>query len=159
MSNYRENEISISGDGNAVGDNNRLTIIKHERHHHDHRQPRPSGGGGSSTDLRPLLFGLAFAMISVCVVGCYIFALHAQVVYTVMHLVSGAEFMVVLWLMYVTFDDEGELEPKHLVMAMLTTVASTALFTAHADYPPAATQTAPPLATQTAPPGRGELTH
>ncbi len=136
MSSYRRNDISITGDGNAVGDNNRLTIIKNERHHHDHRPPRSSGGGGSgsSDDDRPLLFGLMFAMISACVVGSYFFALHAQAVYTVLQLVSGAELLVAVWLLFVTFNEEGTLNAKLIAMALLSTLASAALFAAHADY-------------------------
>lgn len=134
MSNYRGNDISIGGDGNAVGDNNRLTIIKNERHHHDHRPPRSSGGGGSGDDDRSLLFGLMFAMISACVVGSYFFALHAQAVYAVLQLVSGAELLVAVGLLLVTFNEEGTLNAKLIAMALLSTLASAALFAAHADY-------------------------
>lgn len=134
MSNYRGNDISINGDGNAVGDNNRLTIIKNERHHHDHR-PQPSrSGDGSSDDVRPLVFGLMFAMISACVAGSYFFALHAQEVYSILQLVSGAELLVALWLVYATLEEEGMLDGKLVVMVVLSTISSAALFAAHVDY-------------------------
>jgi hypothetical protein len=133
MSSYRGNDISITGDGNAVGDNNRLTIIKNERHHHDHRQSS-SGGGSSSGDDRPIIFALAFAAISACVVGSYFFALHAQVVYTVLQFVAGAELFAALWLMYVTFDEERTLSPKLVAMALFSILASAGLLAAHIDY-------------------------
>lgn len=135
MSNIRGRDISISGDGNAVGDNNRLTVVKHEKHHHHHQSSSSrSGAGGSSEEVAPLVFGLGFLMIAACVVGSYLFALHASVVYIVLHLLLGAELVAAAVMLYQGFDEDGVLDPKLIVMLVLSMLASGVLLAVHASY-------------------------
>lgn len=84
MSEYRSTFVGINGDGNAVGDNNRITVNKKEEHHHHHR--RNSDGG---EDLSPLAIGvIAVIAIATC---CYYFSRYARDIYSVFEITGWVE--------------------------------------------------------------------
>jgi hypothetical protein len=84
MSEYRSTFVGINGDGNAVGDNNRITVNKREEHHHHHR--RNSNGGEDSS---PLAIGVvAVIAIAAC---CYYFSRYAREIYSVFEITGWVE--------------------------------------------------------------------
>lgn len=84
MSEYRSTLVGINGDGNAVGDNNRITVNKREEHHHHHR--RKSDGGEDSS---PLAIGVvAVIAIAAC---CYYFSRYAREIYSVFEITGWVE--------------------------------------------------------------------
>ena len=84
MSEYRSTLVGINGDGNAVGDNNRITVNKKEEHHHHHR--RNSDGGEDSS---PLAIGVvAVIAIAAC---CYYFSRYASDIYSVFEITGWVE--------------------------------------------------------------------
>lgn len=84
MPEYRTTVVGIRGDGNAVGDNNRITVVRNEEHHHHHRH-RSNDDDGDGIGAIVVLVLLAI------IAGCYYFSRHADDIYMTLELVGWAE--------------------------------------------------------------------
>lgn len=130
MSEYRSTFVGINGDGNAVGDNNRITVNKKEEHHHHHR--RNSDGG---EDLSPLAIGVvAVIVIAAC---CYYFSRYAREIYSVFEITGWVEAVVavVATAVYANRADyatAGKMIVATIVAFFIATISSKA----SASYPP-----------------------
>lgn len=89
MSEYRSTFVGINGDGNAVGDNNRITVHKKEEHHHHHRRNSDDG-----EDSSPLAIGVvAVIAIAAC---CYYFSRYAREIYSIFEITGWMEAVAAL---------------------------------------------------------------
>lgn len=87
MSDYRNARVSINGDGNAVGDNNRITVNKKEEHHH---------GGGREKDDGSWIWGVAMLALIAIAASCYYFSRHANAIYRTLEVVGGIESLAAM---------------------------------------------------------------
>ena len=133
MSNVRGRDFSVKGDGIAIGAHNSVTVIKHEKHHHHHGS-RAGKSDGSSKGGGEVLIAAGAAVITACVVGSYLFALHASLVYSVLQAVFALQFAVAFAVVYQRLDQEQEWDWKVLALTFLAAIASAALLGIHMGY-------------------------
>jgi len=136
MGKIRARDINVSGDGNAIGNNNQLTVVKNIKHHHHHR---PCAGGGDERGIKgePLLM-LSVAVFAACVFGTYFFAKHAELIYLALQTVSGLEVLGVLTLIAAPLlsgdEDEAWYDPKLSLMLLVSGLSSIATLAAQSGY-------------------------
>ena len=89
MSEFRNAVLGIHGDGNAVGDNNHITVIKKEEHHFHHRS-------GSNEEDADVIWGVAVAVLLAILVSCYYFSRSADDIYTALEAIGWGEALAAL---------------------------------------------------------------
>jgi len=122
--------VGIRGDGNAVGDNNRITVIKQQNHHYG------GGGknkGGAKNDwIGPVAVGLTIALAA----ASFYFALYSETIYLVLRILAGVEAIGSLWAAYLYSQHESyAISIKMLVVMALAAFGYIALTGAHDNYP------------------------
>jgi hypothetical protein len=135
MSKNRVDNFHVQGDGNAIGDHNRVTIIKH-----DNRQTHYGGGGRSSGKddgaVGAFIGLIVIASIAIAASGYY-FAKHADLIYTVFKITSGIGFALATSIAASFYNRRYEHEMWKCIVAgvlMLGTLVS--VFQAYGQYPP-----------------------
>lgn len=90
MSKYQKTLVGIMGDGNAVGNHNRITVIKREEHHHHHHRGRSNEEGTDSV-------GKISVLVVVAVItACYYFSRYADDIYGALEMVGWSEAWIAL---------------------------------------------------------------
>lgn len=89
MSEYRNTFVGIKGDGNAVGDNNRITVNKKVDHHHHHRN-------GSDKNDGSWVWGVAMLALIAIAASCYYFSRHADAIYLTLEVAGWVETLAAL---------------------------------------------------------------
>lgn len=89
MSKYQKTLVGIMGDGNAVGDNNRITVVKREEHHHHHR-------GRSNEEGTESVGKIAILVLVAVIAACYYFSRYADDIYMVLEMAGWCEAWVAL---------------------------------------------------------------
>lgn len=140
---YALNSITVTGDGNAVGNGNTVTVVKeHHVHHHNNRNSENGGGdkgeGGPGAALGGLLvIALAIAALS------YWFARYAPLAYTVAYGVASLEGVIAFSAVAVSLHAEDYATAgRNSVVLLLAAVLLYAVATAVGDYNPQLTELA-----------------
>lgn len=134
MSKNRADSFYLQGDGNAIGDHNRVTVIKH-----DNRQTH-YGGSAKSGDKDDGAFsafiGLAIlASIAIAASGYY-FAKHADSIYMLFKVTSGIGFALATSIAASFYNRQYEHEMwKCLFVAVFIFGTFISAFLAHGHYP------------------------
>lgn len=126
--------VGIRGDGNAVGNNNRITVIKQQNHHYGGGGKNKGGGGrGTEADwILPAGIGLAIALA----LASFYFALYSETIYLVLRIVAGVEALGALWAAYLYSQHESyAITTKMVVVTVFATFGFIALTGAHDNYP------------------------
>jgi len=89
MSEYQRTIVGIRGDGNAVGDNNQITVVKNEKHHHHH-------GGGPNEDGTGSVWTIAALVLVAIVAACYYFSRNAEDIYLALEVAGWGEALAAL---------------------------------------------------------------
>jgi hypothetical protein len=123
-------QVNIKGDGNAVGNHNRVTVIKKTTTVYKNNGAKGSDGHQEE------FFLLGICVFIALIVASYYFALHAPTVYKFLRTIAGVEFLLAIvgfWYAY----KEGSTEVffKCLATLALTLIASLSLMDAHRSYP------------------------
>lgn len=131
MSEYRNTLVGIKGDGNAVGDNNRIVVNKKEEHHHHHR--RNSGDGD---DPPPL--GIAVIAIMAIAASCYYFSRHAKEIYLVFEIAGWtgtitALIATVIFLNRADYEIAGKTTASMIIAFAIAMISSKASASYHPD--------------------------
>lgn len=87
MSEYQKTIVGIRGDGNAVGDNNQITVIKNEKHHH-HHGPNENDAGS--------VWAIVVLVLVAIVAACYYFSRNASDIYLVLGVTGWGEALAAL---------------------------------------------------------------
>ena len=122
--------VGIRGDGNAVGDNNRITVIKQQTYHYG--GGGKNGGGGKGDWIGPAAIGLTIALAA----ASFYFALYSETIYLVLRTLAGVEAVGALWAAYLySQHDSYAITTKMAVVSVLATLGYIALTGAHGNYP------------------------
>lgn len=122
--------VGIQGDGNAVGNNNRITVIKQQRHYYGGRNKNGDGEEGGGIGAIAIAIALALAGAS------FYFALYSEVIYLVLRTLAGLEVIGAAWAIYLYSQrDAPEIVIKMTVVAALSVIGYFGLTVAQANYP------------------------
>lgn len=121
--------VGIRGDGNAVGNNNRITVINQQNHHYGGGK---NNGGGKDDWIGPAAIGLTVALAA----ASFYFALYSETIYLVLRIVAGVQAIGALWAAYLYSQQESyAITRKMLVVMALAAFGYIALTGAHENYP------------------------
>lgn len=128
----QSHRIDIQGDGNAIGNNNQITVIKQDNRRYSGGPRNGEGGGKEVNPVIPAAISAAFLMAA----GTYYFAIHANSVYTLLLLIEGSEALLSLMAsgMFI-WRNSYQVAAKAAVVAAVSTVATLTTFFAHNGYP------------------------
>ncbi len=122
--------VGIQGDGNAVGNNNRITVIKQQNHHYGGRNKNSDGDKGGGIGAIAIAIALALAGAS------FYFALYSEMIYLMLRTLAGLEAMGAVWAIYLySQHDAPAIVIKMVVVAALSTIGYFGLTVAQANYP------------------------
>jgi hypothetical protein len=122
--------LGIQGDGNAVGNNNRITVIKQQNHHYGGGNKTKGGGKDDGIGAAAIAMTLALAGAS------FYFALYSETIYIVLRILAGLEAIGAVWAIYLYGQREAyAIATKMVVVAALSTIGYFALTAAHENYP------------------------
>lgn len=121
--------VGIHGDGNAVGNNNRIAVIKQQNNHY--------GGGKKGKDdandwIMPTAFGLTIALAA----ASFYFALYSETIYLVLRITAGLEVIGALWAAYLYSQHESyAITIKMFFVMVLAAIGYLAATAAQENYP------------------------
>jgi len=122
--------VGIQGDGNAVGNNNRITVIKQQSHHYGGGNKNSGGDKDDGIGAIAIVIALALAGAS------FYFALYSEMIYIVLRTLAGLEVIGAVWAIYLYSQREAHaIAIKMIVVAVLSAIGYLALSTAQANYP------------------------
>jgi hypothetical protein len=125
---YPNKQTIITGDGNAVGNNNHVTVIKKNTNVYGRDDKKGDDGG--------ILFGIGVMALLVVIVATYYFALHAAFVYSTLQSVAAIEIILALIAGgFSVREGANEVLVKCAAAFFLAAAASFFLMLAHIDYP------------------------
>ena len=121
--------VEIQGDGNAVGNNNRITFIKQQNHHY---RGGNDGNGEKGGGIGAIAIAIAIALAG----ASFYFALYSEVIYLVLRTLAGLEAIGAAWAIYLYSQrDAPEIAIKMTVVTALSVVGYLGLTVAQANYP------------------------
>lgn len=121
--------VEIQGDGNAVGNNNRITVIKQQNHHY---RGGKNGDGEKGGGIGAIAIAMALALAG----ASFYFALYSEVIYLVLRTLAGLEAIGAAWAIYLYSQrDAPEIVIKMTVVAALSAIGYFGLTVAQANYP------------------------
>jgi len=140
---YALNSITVTGDGNAVGNGNTVTVVKeHHVHHHNNRNTGNGGKDNGDGDAGAALGGLLVIAIAMAALS-YWFARYASLAYTVAYVVASLEGVIAFFAIAVSLHAEDYATAgRNTVILLLAAVLAYAVATAAGDYNPQLTELA-----------------
>lgn len=128
---YQKQQAIVTGDGNAIGNHNRVTVIKKTKMVYKNDSTKGSGDDGGA------FLGLAIGALIALLAACYYFALHAPTVYVLLRTLAGAELLLALLAAWYAAEEGANAVLYKCVAALgVALVATLFLMDAHRNYPP-----------------------
>jgi len=122
--------VGIQGDGNAVGNNNRITVIKQKNHHYG--GGNKNGDGDKNDGIGAIAIVIALALTG----ASFYFTRYSEMIYIVLRALAGLEVIGAVWAFYLYSQREAyAIAIKMIVVTALSAIGYLALTAAQENYP------------------------